>query len=86
MKQPQFVVVQTVMTAAGPDLHVSKPTGRDDALRLFTGVVDSAQPVFNAHSTNRIRVMELDEWLRLEAIALGLAEALVGPDDEGNQS
>jgi len=82
----QYVVVQTVMVAGEPDLHVSKPVDRDSAMRTFTGVIESARPVFHPHSTNRIRVMELDEWCRLEARALGLAEALVGPDAEGNLS
>lgn len=87
MRAPQFVVVQTVKTAAGPDLYISKPTDRNAALRIFSGVVESApKGVYVPTSSNRIRVMTLDEWARLEALALGLAEALVGPDDEGNQS
>jgi hypothetical protein len=86
LTQQQYVVVQTVTTLAGPDLHVSKPVDRDAALRIFTGVVESARPVFHPHSSNRIRVIGFDEWCRLEALALGLAEALVGPDTEGNPS
>lgn len=85
-REPKFVVVQTVMVAGEPDLHVSKPTDRDAAMRIFSGVVDSAGEVFTPYAPNRIRVLELDEWLRLEALALGLAEALVGTDDEGNPS
>ncbi len=86
-KGRQFVVVQTVMTADGPDLYVTLPTDRDAALQVFTGVIGSApRGTYKPQSTNRIRVMDLNEWCRLEARALGLAEALVGPDDEGNPS
>lgn len=85
-REPQFVVVQTVMTADGPDLHVSQPTDRDAALQIFSGVVTSAGPVFTPHATNRIRVLDFEEWCRIEALALGIAEALIGPDDEGSQS
>jgi hypothetical protein len=69
------------MTAAGPDVHVTRPQDRDSAMRTFTGVLDSAEGVYHPMSRNRIRVLELDEWLRIEAEALGLAETDIAADD-----